>query len=67
LVVQTVKILNSGAVAKPLRVVGAIPIFPMQVAVKGPDPNGRSLTLKDVSMTKLTLGTHPYMLGFEQL
>jgi len=29
--------------------------------------NGRSLKLKDVSMTKLTLGSHPYMLGFEQL
>lgn len=27
----------------------------------------QSLTLKDVSMTKFTLGTHPYMLGFEQL
>ena len=23
--------------------------------------------MKDVSMTKLTLGSHPYMLGFEQL
>lgn len=29
--------------------------------------NGLSLNAKDVSMTKLTLGSHPYMLGFEQL
>ncbi len=27
----------------------------------------QSLSFKDVSMTKLTLGAHPYMLGFEQL
>ena len=29
--------------------------------------SGLSLNTKDVSMTKLTLGSHPYMLGFEQL
>src|SRR6056297_924684 len=29
--------------------------------------NRRSLRDKDMSMTKLSLGAHPYMLGFEQL
>ena len=38
----------------------------MQVARMG-RASGLSLNTKDVSMTKLTLGSHPYMLGFEQL
>ena len=40
--------------------------MPGRVAIAGPVP-GLSLRAKDVSMTKLSLGSHPYLLGFEQL
>ena len=45
-----------------------IPYFIGRVAEKGPGQktDGR-LIEKDAPMTKLSLGSHPYMLGFEQL
>lgn len=41
------------------------PIFRSRLPKTGADPHCR--LFKDVSMTKLTLGTHPFLLGFEQL
>lgn len=52
--------------AKPLRLVCRTPIFLLNRLPK----RGRSNTVacvKDVSMTKLTLGSYPHLLGFEQL
>ena len=41
------------------------PYFRQQVAETGPDQT--FACEEDASMTKMTLGSHPHMLGFEQL
>ena len=52
--------------AKPLRLVCCAPIFlPYRSPKRG--RHTQSLVQKDVSMTKLTLGSYPHLLGFEQL
>lgn len=52
--------------AKPLRLVPCAPIF-LSVGRQNGAAQTQSLAQKDVSMTKLTLGSYPHLLGFEQL
>ncbi len=53
--------------AKPLHRCVTMPIFHVTGCLLWDPAFGLSLTHKDVSMTKLTLGSHPYLLGFDQL
>jgi HSP20 family molecular chaperone IbpA len=60
-------ILKTNLFAKPLRPRAVMPIFHVTGRLIGAHQTGLSLKRKDVPMTKLTLGSHPYMLGFDQL
>ena len=63
----SLNILKMRIFAKALRGRGQVPIF-LRRTIAETGVAGQDCRFdKDVSMTKLTLGSHPYLLGFEQL
>lgn len=65
-VAETSKITAFCDSAKPLRLACRAPIFLCERSPEWGRTNTVACT-KDVSMTKLTLGSYPHLLGFEQL